>query len=363
MKSKILLTLTFAIVLGSCAPMLISTPTETPVPTKTLTPVPPSPTATPTITPSPTETPDPNRPSDAMGKDINGYYKEVQENGKTIRYYWVELNYGDNIEKSIYKGWFASHIINGDANGSIPLYNLTDKNKMVPFYYYVQQGKQTPYIKSLGTFNNKFIDGKVNIVFSDEFEHKLMRAYSGRNWWQVPRDKFIQFENDFWGGKISFSFSTPTGDYTWKLTQTTGYKFYAIKWDDADPATHPGFYETRNGNISSRWTIYTDKDGNLIAIGAEKLKDATDAENILYQEDPSGDFFLSEIFLPMSQILELNKLPEKIKYFQNRYGMVLFVNYAVRSECQKVMQSGPDPKYNKQVDLCYVPQFEIVQNP
>jgi GH35 family endo-1,4-beta-xylanase len=77
MKSKTLLTVILAIVLVSCAPAPISTPTETAVPISTFTPVPtetviPASTFTP-IPPTPTITPTPSPENVADAKDLSAW--------------------------------------------------------------------------------------------------------------------------------------------------------------------------------------------------------------------------------------------------------------------------------------------------
>ena len=273
MKKLLSIVFLFVFFLFSCAPNTTPNATATSIATATST-ITPIPTSTPTITPTPTNTPDPNMPAGAMGRDENGYYKDVQENGKTVRYYWVDYNYG-------IKEWFTSHILDGNLlNGGIPLldgdlygrvtviggpadFGGPSMPPLLPFYFYTQEGLQAPFMQHPQNLSQPGAND-----FSNNLFYYLQNNYLDivRTPWKITSDKSQQFRSDFVDGKISFPFTTPFGNYVWRPTKTIGYKFYGVKWDDADPAIHPEFYETSWGGHSWRWTIFSDTEGNLIVL-------------------------------------------------------------------------------------------------
>ena len=343
MNKQIVLLTIFILLLSSCAQN--ATVKSEATATSTFTPVP---SATPTITPTPTNTPDPNMPAGAMGKDENGYYKDVQENGKTIRYYWVDYNYG-------IKGWFTSHILGGNLlNDGIPLYDYPN-SQLIPFYLYVQEGIKMPYISHPQSSHQPYAPD-----FSVLFYTYLDSYFFNKTWIRQTADERQQFNAEFSNGQVHFKFTTSTGNYDWRLTKTTGYKFYAVKWEDADLAIHPEFYETSQGGYSWRWTVFSDPDGNLIVFDAEEYKSTNDSQKLL--EDDSG--VLDYIFEPMDQMLYLPTLPIKIKYWQDEMESPAAPFYTgLESNCLQVNVLNPDRSVNQTVKTCVTPHFEIIRNP
>jgi len=289
MKTKLFSTISIIVLfLTSCSDVFspaTSTPTVTSTSTLTITP---SSTATPspTITPSPTETPDPNRPADATGRDRDGYFKEVTEAGQTIVYRDVTLKNANG--ETLFRGWFTSHILNGSLNGGIPLYDLEAIGypKSIPLYVYVQEGLEVPYLYHPQNPIDQYAPNFSRLFFT-QFE---LAYFNEKDFRKISSEKSQIYYSDFNNGKIYFPFSTPTGNYVWKPSQTKGYKFYAIKWDEADPATHPEIYETGASKYRTRWAIMSDFDGNLIGIAAHNFGGAKD--EWYYQKD---DFFSSII--------------------------------------------------------------------
>jgi hypothetical protein len=353
MKKLTILSLMLALLLSSCSSIFAPPPTSTPTATSTLT-ITPSSTATPspTITPSPTETPDPNRPADATGRDKDGYYKDVLENGKTVRYYWVDLDYG-------VKGWFTSHILDGNLiNGGIPLIDCNGNEcnlqlKMIPFYFYAQEGLQAPFIwhpQNKSTYGASDLSSSFSSYLMNYSLDKVKRP------WSVTPDEVIRFYSDFPKGKISFPFTTPFGNYAWRPSISTGYKFYAVKWDDADPAIHPEFYQTSGGGYTWRWTIFSDSKGNLIGFAAEKHNEPNDSQMLL-DEDNSVIFW---IFQPMLQMLALKQLPAKIKYWQDTIpAWNFYFQSPVTSDCGQASMYNPNTDEHTTIDYCVTQHFEI----
>ena len=125
---------------------------------------------------------------------------------------------------------------------------------------------------------------------------------------------------EYTAGTLTLSFTTPEGKtYTWKQNtqdKQFHYKFYAVSWEDADPATHPEFYETPEikeiGNAVERWTAFTDSDGTLVVIGAVKGDNITLTEYMDWLLDPMGTVIEHET-LPSHKDLNrgwiLNDLP------------------------------------------------------
>lgn len=163
-------------------------------------------------------------------------------------------------------------------------------------------------------------------------------------------DERTQFSSDFANGKISFPFTTPFGNFVWRPTQTTGYKFYAVKWDDADPAIHTEFYYTSGGfGFSSRWTIFSDSEGNLIVFDAQPDQ-STNTQQTSLDADRQ---LISWISSPMFQMLYTKQLPVQIKYWSSPF---YFWN-PVTSGCQMISVGGTPE------NSCETQHFEIVRNP
>ena len=112
-----------SIFLTSCAnlsaPKVTVTPQATLSPTPSLTPtITPTITLTSTVTMTPTETPDPNKPADATGKDqaTGEYTKSIEENGKTVIYFWKQFQFGEDVKNGVTGHWFKSRMDNGPIN-------------------------------------------------------------------------------------------------------------------------------------------------------------------------------------------------------------------------------------------------------
>ena len=344
MKKLVSIVFLFVFFLLSCAPNV--SPKVTVLPESTVTSTfTPAPTSTPTITSTPTNTPDPNMPAGAIGKDDNGYYKDVQENGNTVRYYWVDYNHG-------IRGWFTSHILEGNLlNGGIPLIdgNADGQNlpPLIPFYFYVEEGLGEPFIRH--PQNDSTLWGA---DLSSMFTNYLRLNYLGKvtEPWSVTSDERTQFSSDFSNGKISFPFTTPSGNFVWRPSQKTGYKFYAVKWEDADPALRPEYYYTSGGyGSSSRWTIFSDSEGNLIVFDAQPDQ-STNTQQTTLDADQQ---LISWISSPLFQMLYTKQLPAQIKYWSSP---VAFWN-PVTSGCQKGFIGGTP------INSCETQHFEIVRDP
>jgi hypothetical protein len=73
-------------------------------------------------------------------------------------------------------------------------------------------------------------------------------------------------------GTLPVFYTNPDGEAQgpWMPGPDIGVDFYVVSWNDADPASHPEFYET-NSNIGEgtvRWRTYTREDGTLVIIAA-----------------------------------------------------------------------------------------------
>ena len=115
-----------------------------------------------------------------------------------------------------------------------------------------------------------------------------------------------KFNTDFYNGSIVISFSTPGENYEWKPGPTIGVKFYAVKWDDADPAKNPAFNETMDemeGNsLTYRWAVSTDAQGNLIVVAAVK--------NPLQLTDKQ---FFGWLLHPIELVLKEEQIPAHVR--------------------------------------------------
>jgi hypothetical protein len=72
-------------------------------------------------------------------------------------------------------------------------------------------------------------------------------------------------------GTLSVPFTNPDGsEQLWMPGPKIGVDYYVIPWNDADPASHPEFYETTSnvGEGTVRWRTYTREDGTLVAVAA-----------------------------------------------------------------------------------------------
>ncbi|GEM_PF-5531287 len=100
--------MTLSLIVTACVTHVTPTSTHTAIPTDTSTPVP-------AATPKPTATVDPNMPPDAAWKDAYSgeYIKIVQENGKTTKYYWKQIQIGDDAITGVKGHWFESRMVDG----------------------------------------------------------------------------------------------------------------------------------------------------------------------------------------------------------------------------------------------------------
>ncbi len=281
MKKLLSIVFLLAFFLFSCAPNA----TAPLAPTATSTS---APTAKATIIPTPTNTPDPSMPKGILGHDANGNYVDVQENGRTVRYYETPLI--DSNGEARYHGWVASHVLDSpdNINGGIPLQDPDEGFPAgCPFDFLVQNGVlNVPYL------HHTYID---EAEWGKSLSGAIYNNLKDIRFSSMPRLQFAQQFNS-----LSAPFSFLEKNYNWIFGK--GYQFIAIPWNDADPATYPEFIQTPEntpfGKNVYRWTVFTKNDGTLVILAAVK--------------DPSA---LSEtqfdtwILNPMAVVIKYDQLP------------------------------------------------------
>ena len=190
------------------------------------------------------------------------------ENGVT--YTWREIHLNNSQENTI-SGWFASHILGGSLDEGIPLayQRLGYPKDSVPFYFDFQEGVSGPYLSHPQQVYGPNIPDFQGFVMTD-----IIQQYFQESIDKIPREEGPPFYEKWGKNGISISVTTRTGSFEWKVGQDNGYKFYAIPWDEADPAVHPEFNETQDDSAGKsvlyRWTLTVDAKGNLVCVGAVK---------------------------------------------------------------------------------------------
>lgn len=273
-------------------------PAPTEMPTGTAVPLIPTPTPEiPTVTPTATEVPDPlagpKPPGEGITLDTTRHEWMRTVNGE-VQYFSPEI-----------QDWTVPHVIDGTYLGGIPLVNIIDlKFKSMPMYIDFQIGVQGPYIQSL---DSSVINNAPS--FPNIFIGELAERYYGKDIRKITVDEWKVFMSGIekGDGSIAIPFTTPDGvNHIWKLGTDTGYKFYGVRWEDADPATHPGFYETwdeiQYKSLTYRWKVSTDTQGNLVVLGA--VKDPVALSNVQ---------LIGWILHPMEAVLKYDQLPAQLK--------------------------------------------------
>jgi hypothetical protein len=273
------LVIAIVVFLAACAPAsdaVISPIPGTQTPTNTL------------IPPTPTSNPLAGAPEGTTGKNKEGeWIKTVTENGNPVNYTWVpELN-----------GWFTSHILESPnkLRGGIPFQDLGDGFPAETHFYFNREESvlHVPFLRHVANIEEwgRSLSGALyNELYNSRYRGSLSR---------------IEFAKAWNAGYLSVSFTTPQGkEYTWN--PEAGYKFYAIPWVDADPATHPEFFETPErtqfGDAVYRWTVYTSADGTLVVKAAV-------GDPASLTEDELLAWFLN----PMGTVIEYEQLPQQDK--------------------------------------------------
>jgi len=263
--------LTIIFFLTSCAPATTILPTTTvessatSMPTSTIviaseTPK-PSPTATEAIDPIAGPRPTPEANANTMYVDsTRGQWAE--QVGNEIHYYSQEAGV-----------WTVPHLVGDFRNGGAPFINVPSINfKSLPIYIDYVVGLQGPTFtgSSLSTASGTGLD------FTRYFESQLVKLYK-ENKSNPPLSSDVTIDQWLTSG-FAVPFKTPDNTYAWNVNTKTALKFIGIYWDNADPSTHPGFWETQYDNQTFRWKIITDTKGDVIAIAA--VKDPTTLTNI-----------------------------------------------------------------------------------
>lgn len=223
--------LIFALLISACAPQQVTvtsqvtatlSPTETPTPTEI------HPTATSTIEPSPTV--DPNAPPGWTGKDVQGYI--MKKDGITYH----DTTIVDSNGNEIYRGWFRSLNYN---NERIPLLDLPDQSNNIglPDQQWlklgvginVQGADKVGTLQRLKESSDPSVDD-----FTDEYYTYLMNRIGVKT-----KNPFIQINE----GKISLSYSIPSGIFDWKLGPNTNVNVFII---DNNSAKSQGFTKVKD---------------------------------------------------------------------------------------------------------------------
>ena len=304
---RIFLYLFLMIVVTGC----VNVTTNVPLSSSTASTSETTPTPKPTDIPvTPTETPDPNMPPGATGKDAQGnWIKTVTENGKQAEYVWKDIQVS---RETTVNGWFTSHILSGDSIPLIDADTVDGYTKTVPFTFDFQEGVNGPNLnhteiqlprQDIPSFSRIYITMLENAYYGKSFQ---MTKYTerGPNWLSF----LSKLQNPQENGNVEIPFTSRSGDFVWTPGPDIGYKVYAVPWDEADPATHLGFYETVDELQDSqmyRWSLSVDAAGNLVAVTAMKDPNA-------YMKNPNkftiGQFYGSFLY-PMEKLLVNYSVP------------------------------------------------------
>ena len=173
--------------------------------------------------------------------------------------------------------WVTSGTPEGSLNGGIPIVaselDIYGYPNMVPFYYYKPVGVSGinlthPYEPNIYTT----WQSKSN-AFTSFFETRLAARLYQKDQRKISVDEWKSFLTGIKNGdgSVVINFTTPDGvTHFWKPSREVGYKYYEVNWEDANPASHPNYWETEYDGVVYRWTATTDQKGNLIVISAVK---------------------------------------------------------------------------------------------
>ncbi len=205
--------LLLSIFLASCADAVTPMPvlTETSAPTATLA-------LTDTPQPTPTETPDPDRPAGTFGKDAQGEYVDVNENGHTVRYRYETIV--DDRGNEIYTGWFASHVENGSMNGgeSIAMRRITDKGEVLAITMPLSVDVSSSIGLSVPMFIEKRPIDSTKITLGASIGSLLVKNDENIKRELSPTDlSFAAINKDPVDGSITFKIGDKIYKWTWYL--------------------------------------------------------------------------------------------------------------------------------------------------
>ena len=266
MKKQLILLTLFVVLLNSCAPNASQNVTVTSEVTVTSI-FTPAPTTTSTITPTPSDTPDPNKPADATGKDANGYYKDMQENGNTVRYHDTTIT--DSNGKRIYRGWLASDVQNGRMNNgnSMPLNTIIDAesihHNVMPWSVY----KSSLVANSIPLFKqNQYVDDPSVIRTSRTI---IPQIYDNRrkNLSNLDMHGFVMAMLNGDPTNSAYGFSYKDNSYIW--LDCKGYTFNWLSVEEIKKMSQ--YWETTdelNKDLIYYWTVIVVPDGTLVGFGA-----------------------------------------------------------------------------------------------